>query len=389
VGFPNTTRHVDSGSEIEGAGLSLVHAADGCLLVQLTGDWQLRAHLPSTADVEREIASRPPRVSFEAGGLGKWDSSLVTFLVRILAFCRAQGVDAERNGLPGGVRRLLELAEAVPEKKGARRAVSRVTLFERIGVATSNFLDAALEFLGFLGRATLALGVLLRGRACFRRSDFFLIVQQSGAQALGIVSLISFLVGVILAFVGAVQLQQFGASIYVADLVGIAMARDMGAMMTGIVMAGRTGASFAAEIGTMKVNREIDALTTMGIDPMEFLVLPRMIALSLMMPILCLYSDLLGMLGGGVVGALMLDLSWTTYYHETTSAVTLTQIAGGVFKAAVYGTLVAISGCLRGTECGSSASAVGAATTSAVVTSIVLIIGACGLFAVLFYIVGI
>jgi phospholipid/cholesterol/gamma-HCH transport system permease protein len=160
-------------------------------------------------------------------------------------------------------------------------------------------------------------------------------------------------------------------------------------MMTAIVMAGRTGAAFAAEIGTMTVNREIDALTTMDVDPMEFLVLPRMIALSLMMPLLCLYADAMGILGGAVIGTSMLDLSWTTYFQETISALTLTQVAGGVFKAAVYGVLVAIAGCLRGMESGPSASAVGEATTSAVVTSIVLVIGACGLFAVLFYILGI
>jgi phospholipid/cholesterol/gamma-HCH transport system permease protein len=159
--------------------------------------------------------------------------------------------------------------------------------------------------------------------------------------------------------------------------------------MTAIVMAGRTGASFAAELGTMKVNREIDALATMGIDPMGFLVLPRMLALFLMMPLLCLYADLVGIIGGGLVAVTMLHLSWTTYYNETVSALTLTQIWGGVFKTAVYGALVAVSGCLRGMECGNSAAAVGEATTSAVVTSIVLIIGACGVFAVVFYVLGI
>jgi phospholipid/cholesterol/gamma-HCH transport system permease protein len=377
------------GESVRSAELSLLHPGDGRLLVRVAGDWRLQDHLPSTSAIEREIAARPRQVAFEADDLGKWDSSLVTLLVRIGDLCRAQGVEADRAGLPGGVRRLLELAEAVPEKKGARREARRTNLLERIGLATTELLDATSDFLAFLGHATLALGPLLRGRVRFRSSDFFLILQQAGAQAVGIVSLISFLVGVILAFVGAVQLEQFGASIYVADLVGIAMARDMGAMMTAIVMAGRTGASFAAELGTMKVNREIDALTTMGIDPVEFLVLPRMIALSLMMPLLCLYSDVLGMVGGAVVGVFMLDLSWIRYYQETAAAVTLTQIAGGVFKAAVYGTLVAISGCLRGTECGNSASAVGDATTSAVVTSIVLIIGACGVFAVLFYVLGI
>ena len=371
------------------ADISLVHAADGSLHVRLAGDWQLRGQLPSTANVEREIAARPPRVIFEADALGTWDSSLVGSLVRILDACRTQQVTADRAGLPMGVQRLLALTEAVPEKKGARREATRVAFLDRIGGATARAAEEAGGFLSFLGAATVAVGRLLRGRAAFRSSDLLLIIQRSGADALGIVSLISFLVGVILAFVGAVQLAQFGAAIYVADLVGIAMVRDMAAMMTAIVMAGRTGAAFAAELGTMKVNREIDALTTMGIDPMEFLVLPRMIALFLMMPLLALYANLMGILGGAVVGVFMLDLSWTTYYQETAAAVTLTEIAGGIFKAAIYGALVAISGCLRGMECGNSASAVGEATTSAVVTSIVLVIGACGLFAVLFYIIGI
>jgi phospholipid/cholesterol/gamma-HCH transport system permease protein len=201
--------------------------------------------------------------------------------------------------------------------------------------------------------------------------------------------LISFLVGLILAFVGAIQLQQFGASIYVADLVGIAMVREMGAMMTAIVMAGRTGASYAAQLGSMKVSQEIDALTTMGISPLEFLVLPRMIALALMMPLLCLYSDLMGIVGGAAVGVSMLDLSARVYFQETFHAVALGDLAGGIFKASVYGLLIALSGCLRGMQTGNSSSAVGESTTAAVVTSIVFIISACGMFAVLFYILGI
>jgi phospholipid/cholesterol/gamma-HCH transport system permease protein len=243
--------------------------------------------------------------------------------------------------------------------------------------------------LDFIGQVTVALGRLARGKARFRRADLLLAIQQAGAQALGIVTLISFLVGLILAFVGAVQLQQFGASIYVADLVGIAMVREMGAMMTGIVMAGRTGAAYAAQLGTMKVTQETDALTTMGISPLDFLVLPRMIALCLMMPLLCLYSDCLGILGGAAVGTGMLKLPLLVYYHQTAGAVHIVDLLGGVFKASVYGVLIAISGCLRGMQCGSSSSAVGDAATSAVVTGIVFIISACGIFAVVFYALGI
>jgi phospholipid/cholesterol/gamma-HCH transport system permease protein len=242
--------------------------------------------------------------------------------------------------------------------------------------------------LSFLGDMTVTFVRLFGMKARYRASDLFLLIQQCGAQALPIVTLISFLVGVILAFVGAIQLKQFGAQIYVANLVGVAMMREMGAMMTAILMAGRTGAAFAAQLGTMKVTQEIDAFTTAGFSPLEFLVLPRTVALILMMPLLCLYSDFVGIMGGAAIGVGMLDLSWTTYVQQTMHAFRLTDIVGGVFKSAVYGVLIALAGCLRGLQSGNSSSAVGDAATSAVVTGIVAIIVACGIFAVVFYVLG-
>jgi phospholipid/cholesterol/gamma-HCH transport system permease protein len=226
----------------------------------------------------------------------------------------------------------------------------------------------------FLGEATVAFGRFLTGRAWFRRSDFMLLLQECGAHALPIVSLISVLVGLILAFVGAIELKMFGAQIFVADVVGIGMVRIMGAIMTGVIMAGRTGAAFAAQIGTMQVNEEVDALQTLGISPVEFLVLPRMVALIVMMPLLCLYADLMGILGGIVVGTGMLDLSLTQYLNRTREAVTMAHLWIGLFHSAVFGVLVAMAGCLRGMQCERSASGVGEATTSAVVTSIVAIV---------------
>jgi phospholipid/cholesterol/gamma-HCH transport system permease protein len=188
---------------------------------------------------------------------------------------------------------------------------------------------------------------------------------------------------------GAVQLEQFGASIYVADLVAIGMVREMGAMMTAIIMSGRTGAAFAAELGTMKVTQEIDALTTMGVSPIEFLVLPRVIGLVSMMPLLCLYADFVGILGGASVGAGMMGISIPIYMQQTIRAVHARDLLGGLFKCTVYGLLVAFAGCLRGFECGSSSSAVGEAATRAVVTGIVLVVAACGAFAVVFHVLGI
>jgi len=372
-------------------GLSFKQTGDATLEIQIAGAWRLRGGLPSAALVQRQLESAPQvrEIAFEARELTSWDSSVLTFLVELSEDCRRRGINVNRAGLPAGVQRLLNLAEAVPEKKGARQETAETPFLERVGNSAIGAGSSLGEMLKFLGEMTLTFIKLFRMKVRFRAVDLFLLIQQSGAQALPIVTLISFLVGVILAFVGAVQLKQFGAQIYVADLVGIAMIREMGAMMTGIIMAGRTGAAFAAQLGTMKVTQEIDAFITMGFSPLEFLVLPRVIALVLMMPLLCLYSDFVGVLGGAAIGVGMLDLSWTTYFRETANAISLTDVFGGVFKSSVYGVLIALAGCLRGIQCGNSSSAVGDAATSAVVTGIVAIVVACGVFAVVFYVLGI
>ena len=377
-------------TEMTSPTLSFDRVPEGTLVARLGGPWHLQRDMPSVASVAREIeSSRLGRLAFDTATLTAWDSSLLTFLIDVGEFCVQHHVTVDRNGLPKGVQRLLALAEAVPERQGARQGSIAPPWLARVGDAVLRTRDPLREMFAFIGSITLALGRLARGRARFRVPDLLLLVQQAGAQALGIVTLISFLVGLILAFVGAVQLEQFGAAIYVANLVGIAMVREMAAMMTAIVMAGRTGASYAAQLGTMKVTQEVDALTTMGISSLDFLVLPRMIALCLMMPLLCLYSDVVGILGGAAVGMSMLKLPMRVYYDQTISAVHLGDLVGGIFKASVYGVLIAIAGCLRGMQCGNSSSAVGDAATRAVVTGIVFIISACGIFAVMFYVLGI
>ena len=193
----------------------------------------------------------------------------------------------------------------------------------------------------------------------------------------------------IFAFVGVVQLKLFGAGIYTADLVAIAMFREMAAIMTAIIMAGRTGAAYAAEIGTMKVNEEVDALTTLGMNPVDFLVTPRIIALILMMPILTMYSSLMGILGGATVGLAMLDASVEQYVEHTINAVNLSSLFGGLFKAIVYGSLVALAGCMQGMNCGGSAMAVGQSTTRAVVMGIVLIVVSAAILTVIYTNLGI
>jgi phospholipid/cholesterol/gamma-HCH transport system permease protein len=239
------------------------------------------------------------------------------------------------------------------------------------------------EPVSFVGESLITLGRFFLGRARYRASDIMVVMQECGAAALPIVGIISFLVGMIFAFVGAIQLKQFGADIYDANLVAVAMFREMGAVMTGIVLAGRTGAAFAAEIGAMQGNEEIDALSTLGIPAMEFLVVPRMIALVIMTPLLCIYADLLGLAGGYVVAMGTLNVTSTAYLLQTQGAVTLTDFSIGIVKGAIFGALIAITGCMRGMQAGRSAVAVGAAATSAVVSGILAIIITDAVFAVL------
>jgi phospholipid/cholesterol/gamma-HCH transport system permease protein len=318
--------------------------------------------------------AKPARVVLRAGGLSAWDSRLPTYLLNITDHCQQQGIAVDVSGLPEGVQGLLKLARAVPERGGARRSQARPSPLAELGKAVLAGAKDAKGLVAFVGEAVLAGASLLAGRARFRAADLVLCVQEAGPGALAIVSLISLLVGLILAFVGAVQLSLFGAQIYIADLVGLGTVREMGALMTAVIMSGRTGAAYAAQLGTMNVNSEIDALRTMGISPMEFLVLPRLLALVLMMPLLALYADLMGILGGALVTVSAFDVSWAQYYNETRHSVHLDDFAIGLGKSVVFAVLVATAGCMRGMQCGRSASAVGEAATAAVVNSIVYIV---------------
>jgi phospholipid/cholesterol/gamma-HCH transport system permease protein len=351
------------------------------LVITLSGDWRLGSPLPPTTAGKEWIEAHPgiKAVTLDAQPLQKWDSSLLIFLVALINYCKRNNIEVQSANIPVGLRRLLSMATALPERKGARKAGKREPLFERVGEASIGTWQGAREMVDFLGEAVIAFARMLTGRARFRRTDLVRTIQESGAQALPIVSLISVLVGLIFAFVGAIQLRMFGAQIYVASLVGIAMIRVMGAVMTGIIMAGRTGAAFAAQLGTMQTNEEIDALKTLGISPVEFLVLPRMTALIVMMPLLTIYADLMGVLGGFLVAVGMLDITPVQYYLQTKESVRLANVWIGLFHSAVFGVLVALAGCLRGIQCGRSASAVGEAATSAVVTGIVWIIAATAL----------
>ena len=361
----------------------------GKVTLRLAGSWKIQSRLPAVALVDSQLGTDVKQVGFDSADLSGWDSGLVTYLTGIVDHCQSRGIEVDQSGLPDGVRGLLRLAYAVPERKGARRTEKPVSFLQTVGEQSIDLARSTGEILAFLGESVLALGRLFRGRARFRKADLWLIVQEAGADALPIVSLVTFLVGLILAFIGENQLARFGAKIYVADLVGLAMVIQVAAIITAIVLAGRTGAAFAAQLGTMQVNEEIDALRTLGISPMDFLVLPRMLALILMTPLLAVYANVMGILGGAFVAAIIGDLTLTEYLLQTQKAIGWNHVIQGLISATVYGAIVAVSGCLRGMQCGRSASAVGLATTSAVVTAIVFIVLAAGVLTVIFNSLGI
>ena len=275
------------------------------LVARVSGNWRERPALPGVEFVRQALREEPPvrSLEFDTSGLTGWDSRFVAFISQCAGIVRAFNIEVRYDGLPEGVRRLLRLAHAMPEKADSHRAAVKASFFRKVGERTIQGWEGTLGLFTFLGQNMTAVGNLFRGRAQFRWADAILVMEQTGPQALGIVAMINFLVGLILAFVGALELARFGASIYVADLVGIATVREMGCIMTGIILCGRTGAAFAAQLGTMKVNEEINALQTFGVSPIEFLVLPRIVALILMMPFLCVFADLISIAGGFCVSS--------------------------------------------------------------------------------------
>ncbi len=371
--------------------LTISEGDRGEVRIRVAGAWRLGEGIPGDAGLKR-LVSEPPvsSVSFEGRDVTSWDSSLVTYVHGVTEQLRQRGVAVDTDGLPDGVRHLLALASVPPETAGAGAAArAGRSWLARVGERVFATARASLSELRLLGDVTASFFRFLVGRARTRAIDVAAEVKEAGARALPIVTLTSLLLGMILAFVGAAALRPFGAGIYVANVVGLAMVRELAAVVTGVVMAGRTGSSYAAQLATMNLTQEIDALKTMGVEPREFLVLPRMIALSLMLPLLCVYADFVGIVGGALVAISMLDLTAAQYLSQTRAAVSLSTFFLGVGKAAVFGVLVAYLGCRAGLGAGGSAATVGRAATRAMVSSIVAIIVADGIFAVIFQVLGI
>jgi len=361
------------------------------LVISLSGDWLLDRERPDLATVLDRLQAAPKSTAlvFESHSMGEWDTGLVKTLITIRQAATSRGLSIDDAGLPAGARKLLALAFAVQEREGARRIFNKKSFLERTGESMLGAIAAGKDLLKFVGELVLSIKRFIAGSATYQRADFWQYAQEAGAEALPIVSLICFLIGMIFAFVGVMQLNLFGAGIYTADLVAIAMVREMAPIMTGIIMAGRTGAAYAAQIGTMKVNEEVDALTTLGMNPIDYLVTPRVFALIVMMPLLTLYGSLMGILGGLVVGLAMIDTSLVQYVSQTINAVHLNSLFGGLFKSIVYGVLIAVAGCQQGMACGNSALAVGESTTKAVVMGIVYIVLSASVLTIIYINLGI
>lgn len=370
--------------------LTFDYSKSKILQLQISGDWQLSAGLPSVKEVLIQLDSHIDikEISFIVSGDFKWDSAFISFLFRLNNISKEKNILLAIQGLPSQVEKLFKLIpvqakQIIPNKKNEE------PFLDSIGSRVIMVKEAAISVLDFLGDIVLAFKRLVCGKAFFRKDDFFAIVERCGADALGLVSLITALVGMILAFIGAIQLKMFGAQIYIADIVGIAMVRVMGAIMTAVLMSGRTGASFAAELGIMQANEEIDALKTLGVSPIEFLVMPRVLALVIMMPLLTLYADLMGVIGGFTISIGVLGLNPVEYFNRTMAAVKLSNLWLGLIHSFVFGIIIAIAGCYRGMRCERSSVGVGEATTSAVVTAITAIVIATAIITFICQIIGV
>ncbi len=359
-----------------------IEQTDGSAALQFTGELRFRQCFPSWQGVQ-ELAEPPaPRMHFDLGGVRMLDGAATALLLDLRSRLAAEGADTRIVGAEGPVRAMLDLYGSHPPRPSLVGPPPRIGILDQIGRDTLATLgeSAGLDFVGDVTAAGAQAAVAPRS---INWADLPRLVERAGADGVPIVLVINFLVGMVTAFQAALQLRQFGADIFVADLVGLSMTRELGPLMTAIIVAGRSGAAFAAELGTMRVSEEIDALHTLGLDPFPFLVFPRVLALVIVLPLLTILADVVGLAGGLLVALLQLDLTTGAYLVETSKAVQLWDVGSGLVKSVVFGVAVALIACQRGLATRGGADGVGRATTSAVVTSLFAIVLVDAVFTVL------
>jgi len=369
------------------AALAISDTPDGRRTLALSGRLDATT-LPALWDAARRAVADVPRapIVIDASKVEYCDGAGVALFVDLLRQPREGKVEV--TNLAPTYAALLKQFDPEVLAHDLDPEVKRRPALEELGFAVSVIWRDVRTQLEFIGETVAAIGYSFRHPRTVRWKDVFRICEQVGADALPIVALISFLLGMILAFQSAVPMKRFGAEIFVADLIGLSMLRELGPLMTAILLAGRSGAAFAAEIGTMRVNQEVDALTTMGLSPVRFLVTPRILAALFMTPLLVLFSDLIGMVGGAFTMQ-SFSIPIVAFLKEVDSAVTMTDFLAGFVKSFVFAVLIAGVGCLRGLQTRAGASAVGDAATRAVVTGIILLVVVDGLFAVAYYMLDI
>jgi phospholipid/cholesterol/gamma-HCH transport system permease protein len=328
--------------------------------------------------------ARAATVDLDAAPIDYCDGSGIALLIQLRRLQHQNGGKLEIHGLRPEFQELLDDWLQGSAEAGQSEVKVHTPLVEEIGRSAVQLWEDIHELISFVGQLGLAMVKAARHPRTIRWRDALLIAEEVGVNALPIVALLSFLVGVIMAFQSAVALRQFGAEIFVANMIGLSVLREMGPLMTAIILAGRSGSAFAAEIGTMKVREEIDALKTMGLEPVRFLVVPRVIAGLTMTPVLTVFADLLGVMGGSVV-MLSLGFPLITFFNQLQLAVSYGSFVGGLVKALAFGILIAAIGCLRGLQTQTGASAVGLSTTHAVVSGIILIVITDGIFTIIYY----
>ncbi|MEW6077195.1 MAG: ABC transporter permease [Thermodesulfobacteriota bacterium] len=352
--------------------------ADGTAIIRLSGvlDIEACSSLLSrlTAVIERHKAGA---VALDLADIVQVDDYGVFFLREIKRIAVSNHADLFMTNIPDAVRKSIEIfsrPEKTRQPTGSAHRLNPALLVSDVGGTTLAGINRVEASLTFLGAAAIAVVSSLTRPRTIRLGDTISLIQKNGVNGIPITALISFITGLIIAFVASVKLEQFGGHIFIPSLITFAMVAEIGPIMTAIIVAGRTGSAYAAEIGTMKISEEIDALTSMGFDPVLFLVVPRMIALFLSLPILAMFSVIAALLGGLTVCVTLLNLMPGPYFQGVTDALFLEDIVWGLSKSAVFAVLITLIGCLRGFQVRGGASAVGNAATSAVVSGIFLII---------------
>lgn len=349
-------------------------------VLELSGAWREHSAPLPELPANEQIAGA---VRVRAADLRSWDAPLASSLWHRVEPLARRGVDVDLQGLPEGLQQILALALDTPPPAAAANAAPPGRI-ARLGARVAAGWAQRRKTLAFFGEVLLSLGRWLRGRSDMRASDLAWQIEQTGPRSLPIVALVCFLVGLIVAYMGAAQLQRFGAQNYIADLVTVGVVREVAALLVGIVLAGRVGAAFAAQIGSMRANEEVDALATMGVNPVDFLVLPRVLALLIVGPMLTAFGALVGMAVGWLVAVGIYGVTPLEYVYASAQAITLPHVAVGLIKGTAYSVLVALAGCLQGMAAGRSAQAVGDATTASVVQAIVWIVVVASVLTVVF-----